>query len=375
MMKTIGILTTYFASNFGAALQPYAMKKTLEQLGFDVEVIRYQQKAVWRHYNPFNLLNVRRCFRKNPISTIIALLWEYPLKCIKELKFRKFIRTYITMNGGFEKEWSKEKDFYFIGSDQLWRPQNTGGSFDDVYFGQFRVKAGAKKISYAVSGEAIDYNERNVKYLKENLKNFDFISVRERKLAEELMLHTGVDDIHVTVDPTLLCNPKIFDDVKQKHPCPGKKFILFYQIRNSLLFLPKLYKYARSMNAELVVLSSYVDFRIKLFSIRNRHVLYFPDACEDLFLGSIKNAEVVFTPSFHGNVFAILNRKNVYDLVLDDGHDTRANELLNNLGIKDHFLRVEDEIQLSSINYDDVEKKLSAMRNKSMMFVRNALGV
>ena len=42
-MKTAGILTTYFASNFGAMLQPYALKRTLEGLGVDVEIIRYKQ--------------------------------------------------------------------------------------------------------------------------------------------------------------------------------------------------------------------------------------------------------------------------------------------------------------------------------------------
>ena len=54
-MKTAGILTTYFASNFGAMLQPYALKRTLEGLGLDVEIIRYKQLDIWNHYNPFSL--------------------------------------------------------------------------------------------------------------------------------------------------------------------------------------------------------------------------------------------------------------------------------------------------------------------------------
>lgn len=45
-MKTAGILTTYFASNFGAMLQPFALKRTLEQMGLEVEILRYKQPAI-----------------------------------------------------------------------------------------------------------------------------------------------------------------------------------------------------------------------------------------------------------------------------------------------------------------------------------------
>lgn len=373
MMKTIGILTTYFASNFGAALQPYALKRTLESMGYDVEILRYAQPVVYRHYNPFNALNIRRCISKNPFRMLVAFLWTYPLKCIKELKFRKYIRKYINNKKGFEKVLPKNKDYYFIGSDQLWRPQNTGGYFDDIYFGNFETKANAKKISYAVSGEAIDYSKENVLYLRQHLKNFDFISVREQKLANELRDIVGCRDVSVTVDPTLLCNPDIFNEIKSKNPCPNKKFVLFYQIRNSQKFLPKIYQYARSMNAELVIFSSYVIPSLYLFTLRNLHSHYFPTASEDLFLGAMKHAEAVFTPSFHGNVFAILNHRDVYDLILDDGHDTRAKELFENLGISNHFLRINDEIVSSPIDYEQVEQRLQMMRNSSMNFIRQVL--
>ena len=45
-MKKAGILTTYFAANYGAMLQPFALKRVLEQEGCKVEMIRYEQKDV-----------------------------------------------------------------------------------------------------------------------------------------------------------------------------------------------------------------------------------------------------------------------------------------------------------------------------------------
>ena len=354
-------------------LQPYALKRTLEHLGLHVEILRYKQPAIWKHYNPLTLSRFLKCLSWNPLKTLLNVLYAYPLMCVKELKFRSFVRGYLNKQDGFDDNWPKDKDYYFIGSDQLWRPQNTGGRFDDVYFGYFDCKADARKISYAVSGESIEYTEENVAYLKEALKNFDSLSVREKKLATDLKRVTGVDDIEVVVDPTLLCDPKVFLELPFRHPCPGKKFVLFYQIRGSQNFINKIYDYSRTYGYELVVLSSYVERRFSAFAFRHKHVHYYPCACEDIFLGAMRNAEAVFTPSFHGNVFAVLNHRNLFDIILDDGHDTRAKELLMSLGIEGRFLRINDPIVTTPIDWDKVEKILAAKRKNALDFVKRAL--
>lgn len=374
-MKTAGILTTYFASNFGAMLQPYALKRTLEGLGLDVEIIRYKQLDIWNHYNPFSLKYLKGYKSKNPVKLLFNLFYSYPLACVKEVRFRSFSRKFLNKKGGFEKNWPKDKDYYLIGSDQLWRPQNTGGKFDDVYFGYFDCKPNAKKISYAVSGESIEYTDNNVKYLKEALFNFDNLSVREEKLALDLQRVTGMENIEVVADPTLLCNPFIFDELPIDHPCKGKKFVLFYQIRGSHNFINKIYEYSMKKGFELVVLSSYVEKKLAVFALKHSHVHYLPCACENIFLGAMKYAEAVFTPSFHGNVFAILSHRNLFDLILDDGHDTRTRELLTSLGIEGRFLRVSDEISESPINWNIVDTRLKEKRDKSMEFVKRALNI
>lgn len=372
-MKTAGILTTYFASNFGAMLQPFALKRTLEQMGLEVEIIRYKQPAIWAHYNPFTWIRFVGCKSKNPLKFISNLMYVYPLMCIKELKFRSFAKKFLNKQGGFDAKWPKDKDYYFIGSDQLWRPQNTGGKFDDVYFGYFESKPNAKKISYAVSGEAIEYTEENIDYLRNALKNFDSISVREDKLASDLKKVTGVTEIEVVADPTLLCNPTVFEELPSKHPCLDKKFVLFYQIRGSHAFLEKIYEYSRKQGVELVILSSYVERKFIAFALSHKHVHYYPSACEDIFLGAMKNAEAVFTPSFHGNVFALLNHKSIFDIILDDGHDTRAKELLFSLGIEGRFLRIGDPIVETPISWTKVEERLEYKRKKAMNFIKQAL--
>ena len=143
MKRKIGILTTYFASNYGAALQPFALKRTLENLGYDVEMIPYKQEDIYNHYNP---LYIRRFIRKNLVK---AIQYCFTLKYLlsRDLKFKSFVATYIT-NGAkkISGQVPPDKDYYFIGSDQLWRTFGKDEHFDDVYCGFFKAKKGAKKI-------------------------------------------------------------------------------------------------------------------------------------------------------------------------------------------------------------------------------------
>ena len=51
----IGILTFHRAHNYGAVLQCYALKKTLEKMGHYVQVIDYRQKYTEKIYKTFSI--------------------------------------------------------------------------------------------------------------------------------------------------------------------------------------------------------------------------------------------------------------------------------------------------------------------------------
>ena len=51
----IGILTFHRAHNYGAVLQCYALKKTLEKMGHDVQVIDYRQEYTEKIYKTFSI--------------------------------------------------------------------------------------------------------------------------------------------------------------------------------------------------------------------------------------------------------------------------------------------------------------------------------
>lgn len=48
----IGIVTFHTALNYGAFSQTYALQKTLEKLGHEVEIIDYRPKAITDFYRP-----------------------------------------------------------------------------------------------------------------------------------------------------------------------------------------------------------------------------------------------------------------------------------------------------------------------------------
>ena len=368
MKQKVGILTTYFASNFGAMLQPFALKRHLEQLGYEVEMIRYEQKPIAEYYNPWKTSP----FKSLRPRWIASYLYHLPEMLRRDAEFKRFQYHHINSEKGFCSSIPSDKDFYFIGSDQIWNPKHTVG-FDDVYFGSFPVKQGAVKASYAASAENIAYTPDQVSYLKKQIANFDYVSVREKELEDNIRRVTGRQDICTVLDPTMLVNPKVYEEVEHFHPCPGERFIFFYDIRNCKKFADKILTHAKSIHAKLVIVSEMPDNWYKRFAKQHSEVIYAPCAGIEFFLGGMKYAEFVYTASFHGSVFAILNHKKFYTLNLHDDKMTRPTHLLRMLGISNRLLSIEDDISGVEIDYTQVDNLLDEQRRQSRMFVLNVL--
>ena len=368
MKPQVGILTTYFASNFGAMLQPFALKRHLEQLGCDVEMIRYKQENIERFYNPWKW----DAFKTGNPRHMLGYILSLPITVTKYNNFQRFMLKNINPEKGFCKTIPADKDFYFIGSDQIWTPKNTNG-FDDIYFGEFPTKLGAIKASYAASAEEIDYNAETIAYLKNRLENFDYVSVRELKLENDLKEKIGRQDICTVLDPTMLVDPTVYTEIEHTHPCPGHDFVFLYDIRNCKAFLDKILNHARAINAKLVIVSESPDKWYMRYARKHKNVIYNPCAGVEYFLGGMKYAKFVYTASFHGSVFAILNHKKFYTLNLRDNRMTRPTHLLQMLGISNRLLALEDEVKDDEIDYNSVEQRLNEQRDFSRKFVLKVL--
>lgn len=363
--QKVGILTTYFAANFGAMLQPYALKRVLELAGYDVDFIRYKQKAVYESHRAWSFSRLFGSGWRNMIGNVLAL----PFALIQDHKMQCFKRRYLEVDDAFDSSIPADKDFYLFGSDQIWNPRNTGG-FDAVYFGDFVVKKGAKKIAYAASGERIEDTVENRAYLCANLANFDAIAVREGSLRTKLEQMTGVQGIDVVLDPTLLAPRNILDELPGRSVMGSDRYVFFYQLRQSVSFLQKIHHYARSRGCKLLVVSASPKKECILYSARHADVTYLPTAGMEDFLGGIRHAECVFSPSFHGSVFAIIYNKPLFSISLGDGLDTRTRDLLVELGMEGRIVSLDTDLAtVPDVSYAEVNKKMEALRQHSMDFL------
>ncbi len=361
----VGILTTYFAANFGAMLQPYALKRVLELQGYDVEFIRYKQQAVYESHKAFS---IQRIFAKG-IAAAIGNLLALPFAMVQDKRMQAFKRMYLQTPDDFVDTIPQDKDYYLFGSDQIWNPINTNG-FDDIYFGAFPTKEDAKKIAYAASGECIEETEENAKYLTDKLQNFDAIGVREESLKHKLQRLTHRQDMQVVVDPTLLADKTILDELPEKNVMKSEKYVFFYQLRQSVAFLPKIHAFARQKGCKLLVISSTPKKDCLTYAMKHRDVTYLPAAGMEEFLGAIRHADYVFTPSFHGNVFAIVYNRPLFSLVLKDGLNNRAHDLLVTLGMENRLVTLDgDWDNIMPTSYKEVNEKVEKIRQDSLKFL------
>jgi coenzyme F420-reducing hydrogenase beta subunit len=365
----VGILTTYFAANFGAMLQPYALKRVLELQGYDVEFIRYKQPAV---YTSHKALSLKRIF-SNGLNSTIGKLFALPFAILQDNKLQGFKRQFLQTSDDFTPVIPQDKDFYIFGSDQIWNPKNTNG-FDDIYFGSFSTKPTAKKIVYAASGECIEESDTNKEYFIKQLDNFHAIAVRELSLKQKLERMTNRNNIQVVVDPTLLAEKAILDELPSKCNMKHSKYVFFYLMRNAAIFLPKVHDFARRHDCKLLIVSSTPKGECLTYALKHKDVTYLPAAGMEDFLGGIRNAQYVFTSSFHGNVFALIYRKPLFSLRLKDGLDTRAHDLLSSLGIEQRIISITDNWDnIPPIPFDKVHAKIADLRQDSINFLINNL--
>lgn len=366
--KKVGILTTYFAANFGAMLQPYALKRVLENDGYHVDFIRYKQSAVYAGHLPLSWQKLRG----KPLSSIAGILAAFPAAYIQYRRLQYFCKQHLQADSSFCNDIPQDKDFYIFGSDQIWNPKNTNG-FDDIYFGTFPTKAGARKIAYAASGEKISFTPEECHYLSSHLTNFDAISVREPSLKQQLESHLHANifpAIDVVLDPTLLATKDILDELPASHPLGGKPFVFCYLLRQSMAFLPKIHAFAQMKGLPLVVLTSTPKKEAFFYAAKHRDVHYFNAAGMDIFLGCERYAEFVFTPSFHGCAFAIINHKPLFALQLSDGLDTRPADLLRSVGMGNRLVTFNSDWNACPpTDYSSVDKEVMRLREYSHNFL------
>lgn len=271
-----------FNLNYGSALQCYALQKYLRDRG----------------HNPEHL----RDYRANPKYIVkrlknIRYFRSFMAKSRAMRSMQKFIKKYMDFSKrGYLSDKALKKhppqvDCHIAGSDQIWHNDNR---FRYLNYAQ----QDSLKLSYAASFGKSDISPKMKENIKPYLQKFDGISVRE-KSGVDIIASMGLKAQWV-LDPTLLIDS---GDYPCKE-CTDTNYFYCYFLnlsdKESVRF-KDIKKTSEHMGKELKVTAplNYMMF--------TNEKLLFPSVEE--WLGLYKNADCIFTNTYHGLLFCIIFKK------------------------------------------------------------------
>jgi len=358
----IGILTFHDADNYGAVLQAYALKETVKSIIDAVEIIDYKQPYILK---PYKMMKIIYWPLKALTKSIISnLIYAYP-NLIKKIKFNKFRKKYCDLTNKVYTDANDiaGKDIYIVGSDQVWNMEIT--KYDKAYFLNF-CKKNERKIAFAASLGKSNLTEQETLFLKENIKGFDFLSVREDSARDILLSLTNKEVTHV-LDPTLLADLSIWKNIMSNSKHEGK-YMLVYLLSNKPENLDFAQMISNKLNLEVLniggsILNNPYDFK-SILGV---------GPCD--FITLFKGASFILTDSFHGTAFSIIFNKN-FITITHKTRGTRMLSLLNILNLNNRLIfdskTLCDDFDFN-IDYSIPNKLLQNEKQKSMDFLATAI--
>jgi hypothetical protein len=266
-------------------------------------------------------------------------------------------------------------DAYITGSDQVWNPRNNNS--DSSYFLAF-APSGKKRISYAASFGLSQIPDRFVNDYKEWLKQIRYLSTREVEGQKIIKQFTGRDS-EIVLDPTLLLDQDQWNDVGVSY-LSSRPYILCYYMPGDKEVNKSITRIARqvsNLTGWKVICIGQKEY-MRLLPWKNTVF----DAGPSEFLGLFQNASFVVTNSFHGTAFSINFRKPFFvpinqSLPPEEALSSRIITLLKKLKLENRLLPVSGDLPGKNgldLDYQSVEKILEEEKQRSIDFLKNALG-
>ena len=315
----IGILTFHCSNNYGAVLQAYALRQTLERLHpqNEVCVINYRCKGT---ITPTSFTDIKK--KKGLIG---ALLHYKQINHMNE-KFDLFRKNHLHLSKEYYKVEDLKRDMdefdvVISGSDQVWNLRWSDG--DTVYFQTFHDQ-NQKKYSYAASFGFQELDEDLISEYKAALQKFNAISVREKSGLDIIEKQLGLTGHH-NIDPTLLLDKEDWSKLAKVPQLKGK-YILVYMVPKQQSIIDRAISLRKITGLPIVMLSK---------NLRPANVIHRGESSPEEYVGWFKNAEFVVTNSFHGTAFSCIFQKNLWiDLNTERGFNTRSKSLLDLCGLE-----------------------------------------
>lgn len=375
----IGIVTSAKELNFGAILQAFALQDTVARLGYDAELLWWDNQKE-KHHD----IRIRK------LSRMLIRFIKYPSlfkKCFrtyKEAFEKKFNEESINHFKTFEdarlnihylsylgmKQYATSEDCIAIiaGSDQIWNSYSI--YVDPFYYLRFAPKE--KRIAYAPSIGKSNIPEYNEKIMRKYIKDFSCLSIREKSAKKQLESLVG-REIPVVLDPSFLLDRDEWSGYMSQIKCPDNYVLLYFLDEPSSRCINRIQKIVKDLNCEIVAF----PYKFALYSEFSEITYVEPGPAE--FLTLISKAKFIFTDSFHGTAFCINFNKQFYTFDRQYGNNqsqtSRITDILEMFNLSSRFVKDEKSFVdiNSTIDYERVNEILIEERIKSEEYLLKSI--
>lgn len=381
-MKDVAILTKYYRNyNYGGMLQGYALYSVVKSMGYSVDIISYDVRNNANSVYPSIVLQTKQYGLGVAIPKVaekVIAKGKFFIKDILEERVELFDKFEADIEADTDlynddsiNNLKKEYKVFVSGSDQIWNPN----AVRNLYLQTF-LSEPYRKISYAASIGRDSFSDYEAGVMIPAISRFGAIGVRE-KTAQKLLEHYLSQPITTVLDPTLLLSIEDWQKVSTKR-LVNEKYVLVYFFSDSLEVRRTAQKFCEDRGLELIFIPyAKQEYNLSDSKGPGRRMT---EVGPREFVSLVKNADFVFTDSFHGAVFSLIHQ--VPFAVFErnkSGHvsmNSRLYDLLDLFQEKDRLVNIKDfdkVDELFSINAEQIKKIISAHREQSLKFLSDSI--
>ena len=371
-MKTATLTWNSFY-NYGTCLQTYALQHYIESLGYENRVIddnsivfaglksdksqavEGKWKRRWRKAWQSVHANYRTFYRCQRL--LCQGVNEFKAKILKiDYETASVLRD------------EKDYDVYICGSDQIWVSPGFNNPKWIFYYAAFTNK---KKISYAPSIGGYYIPDEWKTKVSELISSFSALSVREEAGRDALQELTQ-QKVKLVVDPTLLLSRNEWEDVLPCNYHKKEKYVLGYILtpNNTYYQIARNYAHQHGMKFYLFMLN------LQDYGQADKYISGSPFD----FLEYVRNADLLFTDSFHGTIFSTIFERPFYTFKrFADNSPTNQNSrietLLKIMGTEDRLVDGKSPLTLTNdaLKFSEMKRRLEPLIADSKKFLQENL--
>lgn len=370
-------------NNYGTSLQGYAMLKKIQQLGYEVEVIKYIKRlSTWQKIkfvvnalragewkNIQHRLTSKQMLKKYPVYAAGIAERTTAVNAYKQKKLIPLFHEYI----GYDALHKGSLNYaaVVVGSDQVWTPMSLPNKFFNLLF----VSDSVRKVAYASSFGVSEIPSFQRKATGAYLDRFYKIGVREQR-GKEIVEELSHQKATVVADPTMLLSREEWEqEIADAHTTTEELYIFCYFLGTNQE-ARKAAKELKEKTGYKIITIRHMDEYVPEDELFGDEAPYNVDPND--FVKYISRAAYVCTDSFHCTVFSILYHRQFMTFYRfaegsKTGRNSRINSLFDLFELQERLYKGDINKITNPIDYNSVDEKLSELRKESIYFLNECL--